>query len=191
VRITLGSRPRQGVGRWRAKRKTRESFCMRPRVQKVWGREPSHSQVNSHVESWSPKRTPKSSKCDCKRQNSLSWGVLYIIKKLLKRRCLKWARVAHLNICNTSYGQKNGRESNWQCRNPTLKECEDDTHTLEMGTWESSRTLENLELDCRGQNTLPWSVFYIVRKVLKRRCRKWPRMGHSDIYSTSYVRKKG
>jgi hypothetical protein len=167
VRVTLGSRPRQGVGRWRVKRKTRESLRMRPGVQKVWGREPSHSQVNSHVESWSPKRTPKSSKCDCKRQNSLSWGVLYIIRKLLKRRCLKWARVAHLNICNTSYGQKNGRESNWQCRNPTLKKCEDDTHTLEMGTWESSGTLENLELDYMGQNTLPWSVFYTVRKVLK------------------------
>ncbi len=26
------------------------------------------------------------------------------------------------------------------CRNPTLKKCEDDTHTPEMGTWESSKT---------------------------------------------------
>jgi hypothetical protein len=60
-----------------------------------------------------------------------------------------------------------------------------------MGTWESSRTPENSELDCRGQNTLPWSVLYIVEKVLKRRCRKWPRMSHLDICSTSYVRKKG
>jgi hypothetical protein len=42
-----------------------------------------------------------------------------------------------------------------QCRNPTLKECEDDIHTPEMGTWESSRTPENLELDFRGQNSLP------------------------------------
>jgi hypothetical protein len=41
------------------------------------------------------------------------------------------------------------------CRNPTLKECEDDIHTLEMGTWESSETLENLEFDYRGQNTSP------------------------------------
>jgi len=29
-----------------------------------------------------------------------------------------------------------------QCGNPTLKECEDETHTLEMGTWESSRIPE-------------------------------------------------
>ncbi len=36
---------------------------------------------------------------------------------------------------------------------PYLKECEDETHTPEMGTWELSRTLETSELDCRGQNT--------------------------------------
>jgi len=28
-------------------------------------------------------------------------------------------------------------------------------------------------------------------KALKCRCRKWPRMSHSDIYNTSYGRKKG
>jgi hypothetical protein len=38
----------------------------------------------------------------------------YIIGKLLKRRCLKWVRMIHLDIQNTSYGQKKGRESNWQ-----------------------------------------------------------------------------
>jgi hypothetical protein len=41
-------------------------------------------------------------------------GVLYIIKKLLERKCLKWARISHLNIWNISYGQKKGRESNCQ-----------------------------------------------------------------------------
>jgi len=40
--------------------------------------------------------------------------VLYIIEKLLERKCLKWARIAHLDIWNTSYGQKKGRESNCQ-----------------------------------------------------------------------------
>jgi hypothetical protein len=38
---------------------------------------------------------------------------------------------------------------------PLLVECEDDTHILEMGTWESSGTPKILELDYRGQNTLP------------------------------------
>jgi hypothetical protein len=31
----------------------------------------------------------------------------------LKRRYLKWACIAHLNIWNTSYGQKKGREPIW------------------------------------------------------------------------------
>jgi hypothetical protein len=44
----------------------------------------------------------------------MSCGVLYIIEKLLKLRCLKWARIAHLNIWSTSYGQKKGQESNCQ-----------------------------------------------------------------------------
>ncbi len=48
---------------------------------------------------------------------------------------------------------------------PLLEECEDDTHTPEMGTWEPSRTPKNLELDCRGQNTLHWGVLYNIRKL--------------------------
>jgi hypothetical protein len=55
---------------------------------------------------------------------------------------------------------------------PLLEECEDETHTLEMGTWESIGTPETLEFDCRGQNTSPWGVFYIIRKISKCRCRK-------------------
>jgi hypothetical protein len=38
---------------------------------------------------------------------------------------------------------------------PLLEECEDDTHTPKIGTWESSETLETLEFDCKGQNTSP------------------------------------
>jgi hypothetical protein len=41
-----------------------------------------------------------------------------------------------------------------KCRNPTLRECEDETHTLEMRTWESTGTPETSEFNCRGQNTL-------------------------------------
>jgi hypothetical protein len=77
------------------------------------------------------------------------------------------------------------------CRNPILRKCEDETHTPEMGTWESFGTLENLEFDCKGQNTSHWGVFYIVGKLSKCRCRKWPRMSHLDICSTSYGKKKG
>jgi len=58
--------------------------------------------------------TPEISESDCRGQNAMACGVLYIIGKLLERRCLKWAHMAHLNIWNTSYGQKKGRESNCQ-----------------------------------------------------------------------------
>jgi hypothetical protein len=94
---------------------------MLPGVQKVWGNEPSHSQVTSHVGNWSPKRTPESSKRNCRGPNSLPRRVLYIIENILKCRCLKWARIAHLDIWNTSYGQKKGRESNWQFDSRPLK----------------------------------------------------------------------
>jgi hypothetical protein len=52
------------------------------------------------------------SESDCKGQNSLDWSIAYIIRKLLERRCLKWARMTYLVIWNTSYGQKKGRELN-------------------------------------------------------------------------------
>jgi hypothetical protein len=42
----------------------------------------------------------------------MTCGSLYINGKLLKRRCLKWARIAHLNIWDASYDQKKVRESN-------------------------------------------------------------------------------
>jgi hypothetical protein len=58
--------------------------------------------------------TSKTSETNLRGQISMACGVLYIIGKLLERRCLKWARIAHLDIWNTSYGQKKGRESNCQ-----------------------------------------------------------------------------
>jgi hypothetical protein len=44
----------------------------------------------------------------------MAYGVFYIIGNLLELKCLKWARIAHLDIFNTSYGQKKGIESNCQ-----------------------------------------------------------------------------
>ncbi len=56
------------------------------------------------------------------------------------------------------------------CHNLTLRDCEDETHTPEMGTWESTRTPKTSEFDYMGQNTLHWGVLYIIRKLSKRRC---------------------
>jgi hypothetical protein len=66
------------------------------------------------MRTWESSGTPKSSKFDCKGQNTSHWGVFNIIEKLLKCRCPKWAPMTHLDICNISYGQKKGRKSNWQ-----------------------------------------------------------------------------
>jgi hypothetical protein len=65
---------------------------------------------------------------------------------------------------------------------PTLEKSED---------LESSGTPECSELDSKAQNTSYWGVLGVIGKVLKRRCRKWPRIGHLDIYSPSYRQKKG
>jgi hypothetical protein len=58
--------------------------------------------------------TSKTSESNCRGQTSMSCGVLYIIGKLLKLRCLKRACIAHLDIRNTSYDQKKGWESKYQ-----------------------------------------------------------------------------
>jgi hypothetical protein len=60
------------------------------------------------LESW---WTSEFSKSDCKGQNPLDWRVLHIIEKLLELKCLKWARMTHLDNSNIIYGQKKGRES--------------------------------------------------------------------------------
>jgi len=69
--------------------------------------------------------------------------------------------------------------------------CEDETPTPKVGDLESSETPECLEFDNGGQNTLHWGVLGVIGKVLKRRYRKWPRIGHLDICSPSYGQKKG
>jgi hypothetical protein len=44
---------------------------------------------------------------------------------------------------------------------PLWAKCEDETHIPKSGKLESSGTLENSELDCKGQNTSHWGVLYI------------------------------
>jgi len=58
--------------------------------------------------------TPENSETDLRGQISMACGALHINEKLLKHKCLKWARIAHLDIWNTSYDQKKGQESNSQ-----------------------------------------------------------------------------
>jgi hypothetical protein len=65
--------------------------------------------------------TPESLEFDNKGQNTLPWGVLGVIGKVLKCRCPKWPRIGHLDICSPSYGQKKGQESNCQFDSRPLK----------------------------------------------------------------------
>ncbi len=56
---------------------------------------------------------------------------------------------------------------------------------------ESSGTSEYLGFDSKAQNTSHWGVLGVIGKGLKRRCWKWPRIAHLDIFNPSYGQKKG
>jgi len=47
------------------------------------------------------------------------------------------------------------------------------------------------EINYRGQDPLDWRVPYIIEKLLKLKCLKWPCMTHLDTQHTSYGQKKG
>jgi hypothetical protein len=73
---------------------------------------------------------------------------------------------------------------------PLWAKCEGEAHTPKSGNLESSRTPENSELELKGQNTSHWGVLGVIGKVLKCRCLNWNRIGHLDIFSSSYGQKK-
>jgi hypothetical protein len=63
----------------------------------------AHTPKSGNLES---SGTPKNSELELKGQNTSHWGFLGVIGKVLKCRCLNWPRIAHLDICSPSYGQK-------------------------------------------------------------------------------------
>jgi hypothetical protein len=86
----------------------------------LWGKceVATHTPENGSLESF---ETPKNLEDDFKGQNTLHWSALYTVGKVLKCRCPKWPCMSHLDICSPSYGQKKGRESNWQFDSRPLK----------------------------------------------------------------------
>jgi hypothetical protein len=105
----------------RAKKEAWESPFIFSGVQKnvrEWTFTLSRKLLLWELESW---WTSKFSENNYKGQNSLDWGNFYIIGKLLEHRCLQQACMTHLDTWNTSYGQKKGRESNWQFNSRALK----------------------------------------------------------------------
>jgi len=81
-----------------------------PYFGQVWGWSPTLGKSEDLKSSG----TPECSELDRKAQNTSHWGVLSVIGKVLKRRYRKWPRIGHLDIFSPSFGQKKGRESNWQ-----------------------------------------------------------------------------
>jgi hypothetical protein len=93
--------------------------------------------------------TPKCSELDSKAQNTSPWDVLGVIGKVSKFRCPKWPRIGHLDICSPSYGQKKGRESNWQFDSRPLKVGDrhvPDVHSRSE-TWRWKALFEGYKID--------------------------------------------
>jgi len=88
-----------------------------PHFGQVWGWSPTLGKVGDLESSG----TPECLEFNSKAQNTSHWGVLGVIGKVLKRRYRKWHRIGHSDICSPSYGQKKGRESNWQFDSRPLK----------------------------------------------------------------------
>jgi hypothetical protein len=78
----------------------------------------AHTPKSGNLESFG---TFENSELNCRGQISLYLSVLGVIGKVLKCKCPKWPRMSHLDICSPSYGQKKGRESNWQFDSRPLK----------------------------------------------------------------------
>jgi len=88
-----------------------------PYFGQVWGWSPTLGKSEDLESS----KTPECLGFDSKAQNTSHWGVLDVIRKVLKRRYRKCPRIGRLDICRPSYGQKKGRESNWQFDSQPLK----------------------------------------------------------------------
>jgi hypothetical protein len=96
------------------------SFQWRFVATPLWAKceDETHTPKSGNLES---SGTPAISELGYRGQNTSPWGVLYTVGKVLQCRCPKWPRMSHLDIYSPSYGQKKGRESNWQFDSRPLK----------------------------------------------------------------------
>ncbi len=73
------------------------------------------------VETWSPPGLPQLQSSTAEGKTPRLEVFFIPLEKVSKYRCPKWSHMNHLDICSTSYGQKKGRESNWQFDSRSLK----------------------------------------------------------------------
>jgi len=97
ITLALGSWPKQGLVKVRAKREAQESHFMLLGMQenvREWT-----LTLSSEFPLWELEYrwTLESSENNGRGQNPLDWWYLYIINKLLKHKFLKWACMTHLD----------------------------------------------------------------------------------------------
>jgi hypothetical protein len=125
------------VGKWPRIQKGSNCNCVKENSKCQWGHWPfllvgesvatplwakcegeAHTPKSGKLES---SGTPKNLELEFRGQNTSHCGVLGVIGKVLKWKCPKWPRMSCLDIYSPSYGQKKGRESNWQFDSRPLK----------------------------------------------------------------------
>jgi hypothetical protein len=107
--------------------------------------------------------TPECLEFNSKAQNTSHWGVLGVIEKVLKSKYRKWPFIGHLDIFSPSYGQKKGRESNWQFDSRPLKVGNRPAPNVRWGSatrrWKDLDAVYNIGLDLvliRGRGEELW-----------------------------------
>jgi hypothetical protein len=87
-----------------------------PHFGQVWGWSPTLPKLGDLESSG----TPECLEFDSRGQNISHWGVLGVIGKVLKCKCLKCAHIGHLDIYSPSYGQKKFDSRPLKVRNRSL-----------------------------------------------------------------------
>jgi hypothetical protein len=134
---------------------TKAVTLSQPHFGQVWGWSPTLGKVGDLESSG----TPECSELDSKGQNTSHWGVLGVVEKVLKPRYRKWPRIGNSDICSPSYGQKKGRESNWQFASRPLKvgnRCLPDIRS-ERATWLgkiSTRATTSVQISSRSKSAV-------------------------------------
>jgi len=91
--------------------------CRNPTLAKCGGK----AQHLEKVRIWSPPGLPNVQSSKARPKTPRIRVFLVLLEKVLKRKYRKCPRILDLDICKPSYGQKKGRESNWQFDSRPLK----------------------------------------------------------------------
>jgi hypothetical protein len=94
-----------------------KQFCRNPTLAKCGG----EAQHLEKLGIWSPLGLPNVQSSTARGKTPRIRVFLVSLEKVLKHRYRKCPRIGNSDICSPSYGQKKGRESNWQFDSRPLK----------------------------------------------------------------------